>query len=170
MLSLLRGTVFHLTTQESYKGILKCGMICNNKDERFNLNTASQNSFGRLNGYVCFFDLRDKDDNAIKDILCRYYFLGPTWFQQDHDDYSESNLAYLILSPNHYEKLIPYAKAIESHRTTGKYLQHIPHAEAWIPDHIPLEWICRVYLVRIRKSLGTHERNLGEAYKNLFNN
>src|SRR3989304_4690572 len=80
MLSLLKGTVFHLTTQESYKDILKCGMICNNKDGRFNLNTGSENSFGRLNGCVCFFDLRDKDNDAINDILEMYYFLRPTWF------------------------------------------------------------------------------------------
>jgi len=170
MLSLLKGTVFHLTTQESYKRILKCGMICNNKDGRFALNTASQNSFGILAGCVCLFDLRDKDDDAINDILCRYYFLGPTWFKQYYDDYSEWNLAYLILSPEHYGKLIPYEKAIEHYRATGKWLQAIPHAEAWIQDHVPLEWISRVYLLRVREQApaqGTHAKALYEIERDI---
>ena len=170
MLLLLKGTVFHLTTLESYKSISKCGMICNNKDGRFNLNTASQNSFGKLAGCVCLVDLRDKDEDAINDILGRYYFLGPTWFEQYYDDYSKWNLAYLILSPEHYEKLIPYEKAIEHYRISGTWPHAIPHAETWISDHVPLEWISRVYLVRIRQQApakGTHARALYEIERDM---
>ncbi|HHT9106196.1 MAG TPA: hypothetical protein ACFYD7_10020 [Candidatus Wujingus californicus] len=158
MLSVLKGAVFHLTTQASYKSILKDGMIYNNKDGRFDIKKSlSQNSFGRLAGYVCLFDLRDKDDDAIEDILNKKYpFLGPPWFRQPKqpcDDYDEWNLAYLILSPKYYEKLIPYEKSIKYFNVSDVWQQVIPHAETWISDHIPLEWISIVYLVRIRERL-----------------
>lgn len=175
MLSLLKGTVFHLTTQASYNSILKDGMIYNNKDGCFKINTSSQNSFGRLAGYVCLFDLRNKDDDSIEDILNKYPFLGPPWFRQPKqpcDDYDEWNLAYLILDPKHYEKLIPYEKALEHFKVSDVWQQVIPHAETWISDHIPLEWISIVYPVLIREPLhpkGTIQRAIIEANRRVFN-
>jgi hypothetical protein len=176
MLSLLKGTVFHLTTQASYKSILKDGMIYNNKDGRFDIKKSlSQNSFGRLAGYVCLLDLRNKDDDSINKFLSKYDFLGPSWFKQPKhpcDDYDEWNLAYLILSPKHYEKLIPYEKALEHFKVSDVWQQTIQYAETWISDHIPLEWISIVYLVRIREPLhpkGTIQRAIIEANRRVFN-
>lgn len=170
LLLLLKGTVFHVTTQNSYKSIVKCGMICNNKDGRFSLNTSSQNSFGRLAGYVCLFDLRNKDEDEIDDILGRYYFLGPSWFKMCYENYFEWNLAYFILSPAHYDKLIPYKKAVEDNRISGVWPHAVPHAETWVSSHIPLEWISKVYLVVIKQqapSQGTHLRVLYEIERDL---
>lgn len=150
LLSFLKGKVFHLTTKAAYKGILKSGMVCNNKDGQFNINCSSKNSFGRLSGYVCLFDLRGKSDDAIDDILYKYNFLGPSWFKEDYDNYYEWNLAYMIFTPEHYEQLIPYEKAIENHSYSGEGLVVIPHAEAWVIDHVPIEWFYKIYLVHIK--------------------
>lgn len=169
LLLLLKGTVFHVTTQNSYESIVKCGMICNNKDSKFNLNTASQNSFGRLTGYVCLFDLRNKADDTIDDILEKYNFLRPSWFERYYENYSEWNLAYFILSPTYHDKLIPYEKALEDYSTSGIWPHAVPHAETWVSDHIPLKWISKVYLVVIKQrapAQGTHARALYEIERN----
>jgi len=147
LLSFLKGKVFHLTTRDAFQGILKGGVLLNNKDGKFKINPSSANSFGRLFGYVCFFDLRNKSDAEIEDILYKYNFITPRWFQQCHVDYSEWNLAYMILSPEHYTQLFPYEKATEHYAHSGKWLQVIPYAEAWIPDRIPIEWFSKVYIV-----------------------
>ena len=58
VLSFLKGEVFHLTTRNAYQSIFKGGLLLNNKDGQFKINSSSKKSFGRLCGYVCFFDLR----------------------------------------------------------------------------------------------------------------
>lgn len=160
MLSFLKGKVFHLTSKDAYKSILRSSRVCNNREGQFNINTSSKNSFGRLSGYICLFDLRDKNDDTINDILYKYYFLGPTWFKQYSENYSEWNLAYMILSPEHYEQLIPYEKVVDHYSFSGDLLQVIPHAEAWISDHIPIEWFYKIYLVRIKVPESEYGQNL----------
>jgi len=170
LLQILQGKVFHLTKQTSFQEIQKSGKICNNKDGRFGLNTSSGNSYGRRSGYVCFFDLRDKTEKTLKDILSCYYFLGPSWFMQDHGAYRETTLAYLILDPAHYNKLIPYEKAVKDFNRTSKWLQAIPHGEVWIADHVPITWISKAYFVRIRENVSPLARLINDAHHNLFKN
>ncbi len=149
LLARLRGRVFHLTTQAAYDAILKSGAILHNKDEKFRLNTSSENSFGRLMGYVCLFDIRNDSSEHIDHVLSCYYFLRPQWFGELQEDGTVWKLAYLILDSNHHDRLIPYAKVHDHHRTTGKFLQAIPNGEVWIEDRIPVDWIEEVLLVTI---------------------
>jgi hypothetical protein len=161
MLSLLKEKVFHLTKKDAYERILTSGIVCNNKDGCFKLNTSSGNSLGRLSGYVCLFDIRGKSDSEIDDILGKYYFLRPNWFKEVDGNYFEWNLAYMILSPEYYEQLIPYEKMRElPDYSSGKFIA-IPGAEVGIKDRVPVEWFCKTYLVRIREpalELGSYAR------------
>ena len=53
----LVGRVFHLTTRAAYEEMQQIGNILNNQSECYPINTSSQNSYGRLHGCVCLFDL-----------------------------------------------------------------------------------------------------------------
>ena len=102
----LREKVFHLTTAEAYKKIKQDGFVFNNKDGRYPINTGSSKSFGRSRGWVCLFDLRGRSEEEIEEALFRYPFINPPWFQKNLVSYSESRLAYLILSENCHNNLI----------------------------------------------------------------
>ncbi|TAK09462.1 hypothetical protein EPO44_01260 [bacterium] len=151
LLDRLRGGVFHLTTRDAYEAIQKAGEISNNKSARFPLNTSSQNSLGRLLGCVCLFDLRNDTPEVIQNTLECYYFLGPTWFARHEDDCIVWDLAYLFLSPEYYDLIIPNSEVHDYYKKTGKYLHAIPASEVWVKDKIPLSWIEKVFLVTIRE-------------------
>ena len=163
LLQHLKGHVFHLTLWTSYELILHSKKIFHNRDGRFGINTSSKCSYGRLKGYICFFDLRDGDDPFVHAVLDKYYFLAPSWFAIWKQDIKVWYLAYLILDPSYYDQLIPYGKAREEFKTIGKSFQMIPDGEVWIPDEVPMEWITKVILVQITKEApakGSLERAL----------
>jgi hypothetical protein len=151
LLARLKGRVFHLTTRTAYDAILKSGGITHNKDGRFKLNTSSEKSFGRLNGYVCLFDLRNDDQALLERVLNNYYFLGPPWFEKRQADCSVLDLAHLVLDPAYYDRLIPFARVHDHYRITGRLLQAIPHGEAWIEGHVPISWIEMVIFANVRR-------------------
>lgn len=72
---LLKGKIFHVTSQHSAKQILKTGFIKSNKDGSLGYN-FSENSFGRKKGYVCLFDFRTASDDIIKKSLECFNFLS----------------------------------------------------------------------------------------------
>lgn len=146
LLSLLKGNVFHITKQESYEQIIQDGKINNNKERVYELNTASQNSYGRNLGYVCLFDLRKHNYDHIPNTLDCYNFLGPSWFKSIYVDYCEYKMAYFILGEKFHSNLILYKDA----NLKGPMNQAAPHTEAWIENDITLEWISNIYLVSIR--------------------
>jgi hypothetical protein len=153
LLAHLTGKVFHLTTFSAFTAIRKSRMILHNKECRFKLNTTSDISFGRLMGYVCFFDLRNHSAEVSEHIIHNYNFLGPTWFENARKGWLVSRLAYLILNPIHYENLIHSSAQNDYYKTTGKYLHFIPHGEIWIDDHVSLDWIDTVILADMRRPL-----------------
>jgi len=147
LLSLLKGNVFHITHIDSYDEIIKNGQINNNKDNIYRLNSSSKRSYGRNNGKVCLFDLREHNKKYVEETLYKTYnFLSPPWFRKCYPDYFINKQAYLILNPDFHHKLIPYNSSI----LEEEYNQAIPQTEAWIDDHIPILWISRVYLVNIK--------------------
>jgi hypothetical protein len=107
----LTGTVFHLTSQHAFKLIQESESIEHNKKNgRFKINTASENSFVRKRGWVCFFDLRNTTSETINDTLeNRYDFLCPHGdiSINPREDCEEYSLAYLILDSTYYDHLIP---------------------------------------------------------------
>ncbi len=151
LLSHLIGQVFHLTTQASYEKIRRSGKISNNQSGCYPINTGSQKSYGRLNGCICLFDLRNNNSEIIQNTLDCYYFLGPSWFSKHGRKYTTWDLAYLFLDSQYYNRLIPSSRVHDHYKETGQYLQAIPNSEAWIDGEIPLPWIDSVLLVNIKE-------------------
>lgn len=142
LMKALKGKVFHLTSQNAFNLIQKSGAIEHNKNERFNLNTGSLKSFGRIKGWVCLFDLRYSTPELITDILDRYDFCNPPGNlrnPEDNKSCSKRALAYLILDSQYYERLIPYEKYNEHVRETGQYPMAIPKVETWIDEKVPIK-------------------------------
>ncbi len=151
LLNRLVGRVFHLTTLSSYREIHKSGAIYNNKSECYPIYTGSQNSYGRLLGCVCLFDLQENNTQIIQNTLDCYYFLGPSWFSKHGRKYITWDIAYLFLNPKYYNQLIPNSRLHDHYRQTEQYLQAVPKSEVWIENSIPLLWIESVLLVKIKE-------------------
>jgi len=126
LLNHLRRKVFHVTTLSAYRTIRETGKILHNKDRRFELNTGSENSFGRLMGYVCLFDLRNDPPDLIQLLEC-YNFLGPRWFGKQKNSWIVSELAYLLLDPSCYNRIIPNSRVHDHYKATGQFFNMIPH-------------------------------------------
>ncbi|MGD9850844.1 MAG: hypothetical protein AB7T38_06240 [Nitrospirales bacterium] len=174
LLSALKGTVFHLTSQHAFGLIQKSGAVEHNKNECFNLNTGSLKSFGRLMGWVCLFDLRHAKPELITDILDRYDFCHPPGnlgSTEGSENCSKRALAYLILDPRFYGQLIHYEKYIEHTRKTGQYPMAIPKVETWIANRIPIKWLEKVILTKIGTIMTQAQiqraRVLEQAHRNL---
>lgn len=148
----LKNHVFHVTTREAFRNIQRVGEISNNRLGALPINTSSQNSYGRLHGYVCLFDLRNKSEEIIQRTLDCYYFLGPTWFMKHGKRFLYWNLVYLFLKEEYHEHLIPNSKAFEHLRNTGEFLQAIPNTEVWIHERVPLSWIEKALVVKVRET------------------
>ena len=155
LLGLLRENVFHITTAIAYKNILKDGFIFGNQDENYPINTGSLKSFGRYRGWVCLFDLRGKSDKEIEDALTHYYFLGPSWFKEYFENYTESRLVYLIMSDAYYHQLRPNWEGRKSLNDGSCFTQYIPDVECWFPGKMPIELIEKAICVRIRNFIRT---------------
>jgi hypothetical protein len=155
LLDRLLGRVFHLTTRTAYEEIQLAGYISHNQSGCFQIYTGSTNSYGRLHGCVCLFDLRNDASEIIEDTLNCYDFLGPSWFFKYGRKYITCDLAYLFLDPQYYDRLIPSSRVHDHYRETGQYLQAIPKSEVWIEDRIPLSWIESTLLVRIKEPAPT---------------
>jgi hypothetical protein len=139
ILPLLKNEVFHVTSVENLCQILKDGKVISNADKKFKYSySQSENSYGRKRGYICLFDLRNKEEDIIYDTLDKYYFLHPTQFQ--------NKVVYLILKKELYCNLIENGAA----RTEVGYREvYIPYTEAWYPDEIFLENIKKIIITRI---------------------
>lgn len=164
LLDRLMGRVFHLTTLATYEKILRSKEIYNNQSGRYPINTGSQNSYGRLNGCVCLFDLRNDNSEIIQNTLNCYYFLGPSWFSKHGRKYITWDLAYLFLDPQYYDQLIPSSQVHDYYQKTGRYLQAIPKSEVWIEDKIPLSWIENTLLVKIKEPAPDRNTLAGMLY------
>lgn len=158
LLSRLRGEVFHLTSEQSFEKIKNDGFIFHNREGRFELNTSSENSFGREQGWICLFDLRDKSDEEIEETLTKYYFLGPSWFCEYEIEFSQMKLAYLILDCNYYDKLILNEAARKSLTEKRRPIMYVPGTECWYPGDLPLSFIRETILVNIVQDAPKHNR------------
>jgi len=139
VLPLLKETVFHVTSVNAYKGIVSDRAIIPNTDKKFSYTfPQSENSYGVKRGYICLFDLRNKNDDIIKKALMKFYFLNP---------YPNRNRSvFLILSPKLYFNLIDYT---EAKKGTGYREMWIPHVECWYPGSIQLKDIDEVIRVTV---------------------
>ena len=144
----LAGQIFHLTSEASFKLIQKEKYIKNNKNGEFQLNVSSDNSFGRKNGWVCLFDFKNKTEEEIQKTISCYTFWGPSWFWEYTEDYKKIALAYLIISPECFDQIVPNSRAPEVFKKTGEYQQYIPKTECWFPGKVPISCVKKVIIVR----------------------
>jgi hypothetical protein len=165
LLGLLRETVFHVTTAKAYKRILKDGFIFGNQDDKYLINTGSLKSFGRYRGWVCLFDLRGKSDKEIEDGLMCYCFLGPSWFKEYFQNYTESRLVYLLMSRACYDHLMPNREGRKSWGDGSGYTQYIPNIECWFPGKLSVGLIAKALCVRIRNSVRKDSPSLYAHHK-----
>jgi hypothetical protein len=151
LLTHLKGQVFHLTTERAFIDINKSGYIFNSKDSRFPSTWNPAKTFGGIRGYICLFDLRDKTEDIINDTLSKYDFLNPTpWFEEYEEPFFKLYLAYLILNPAYYNKLIPNEAAIDYEKETSRNFQYIPTTECWFENELPIGYINKLLLVHIK--------------------
>lgn len=152
LLPRLRERVFHVTSQANFEKIRRARAVLHNRDRRFPLNIASENSFGRKKGWVCLFDLRNCDDQTLEDTLDnKYCFLRPPWFVKYEPNSTISNVCYLFLDSRAQSELVSY-KSAKRECPCGHY---IPKTEAWYPGEIPLPRIESVLLVTSRTEAPT---------------
>lgn len=147
LMSHLRDQVFHITTEKAFKNIIKDSYICHNKSGQFPLNTSSDKSLGRNNGWVCLFDFRIKSEAEIQNTRLCYDFLGPSWFWEYFKEHRKLSIVYLILNPGCYDKII-FNKAAKKNCE-----QYIPRTECWFPGDIPVEYVDKVVMLKVYKSV-----------------
>lgn len=135
LLDRLLGTVFHLTSEDAFRAIVRDGGIGHNRDGRFPLNCGSPRSFGRLHGYVCLFDLRNPSPARISLARELCDFLYPDWLTGER----AGNPVYLVLRPEAWNRLVPNASAYYVCRASTRTLKYLPGAECWYPGNLPLQ-------------------------------
>lgn len=118
----LTGSVFHVTSHRAWAQITATGVLHSNADARFPLTfPQSQNNYGRQQGWVCIFDLRDVPSETVREALSKFYFLKPT----------PANPVFLFLDPSRFDRLVPWTDA-----PVGAMV--IPHVEGWYPEDLPV--------------------------------
>jgi len=164
LMEFLEDRVFHVTTLAAFEGIQQAGKIQNNRSGTLPINTSSMSSYGRLHGHVCLFDLRNKSEEVIQHTLDCYYFLGPTWFMKHGRKYINWHLVYLFLKEEWFSELIPNSAAFAHLRQKEEYLQVIPDTEVWINECVPLTWIEKALVVKIRETAPDRSTPSGMYY------
>lgn len=147
LLNELRGNIFHFTTYESYIQIQEDGVLFNNKEERFPLNTSSEGSYGRLMGWICLLSLRNLSDKIIKESIMKYDFLDSRIIYNSH---LINKYVYLILNPEYHDEIIQNDFARKNYVIDGQPTLYIPFVECWYPGNLPLEKIIKVLIVNYK--------------------
>lgn len=135
----LAGRVFHLTTEKAFSAIVRDRKIGHNREERYPLNSGSENSFGRVHGYVCLYDLRKTTPRKLSLTRELCDFLFPDWQANGGE-----NPVYLVLRREVLDCLVPNASAFHFCRASGQNLKYLPGTECWHPGDLPLKDIAEV--------------------------
>jgi hypothetical protein len=134
----LNKSVFHVTTFNSYKKILKSKFIKPNGNNKFKFNhEVSARNFGIKNNYICLVDLRNVTKLEIKESFKKFYFLHPNTF----DKYT----IFLLISPSIYKDVIIQKQVINKLKIGTMF---VPKIESWYPSKIPIEKITTSIIVK----------------------
>jgi hypothetical protein len=139
LLPRLVSRVFHITTVKAFNKILATGSIKPNTDGNFEFTfDQSRNSFFSRRGCVCVFDLRSATSEQIDDALYKYYFLNPSFVDDEP--------IYLFLSESCFKNLIPWTHWKEENAFREMV---VPYVEAGYPGKIGIGLIDSVLHVKI---------------------
>jgi len=139
LLPILKGKVFHVTSYVRFKKIQEDGLIRSHIKKKHGRTFAYENSYGRLRGYVCLFDLRNKKKSEINHGLDCFYFLGHRLLSKKQ--------THLIIKEEYYSKLIDTQHAKAEVKFSELF---VPHIECWYPANLPLSNIQEVVVVNIK--------------------
>ena len=161
----LRGGVFHVTPRNRLEGITSSQAVLHNRDERFEYATdGSDNSYGRLRGWVCLFDFREKSDSVLNNVRSDFQYEDPfktpihPMLQMSGDSLNDS-AAYLFLQPAAYGQLISAATAVQEPRPRTL----IRDVECWWPGNLPLTMIASILIVDIDRTNERRAHNIETA-------
>jgi hypothetical protein len=142
-LPLVRGRLFHLTTDESFADICRCGWISSGRQAPIALTPGQlERSYGRKRGWVSLYDLSDPTDVEVKEALIRYWLLKTLR--------DEGQLMCLMIAETVRPSLVSWQRAI---RELGEKEFFIPFVEAWYPGDLPLRLVTESFQL-IRRPAG----------------
>lgn len=127
LLPRLIGSVFHVTPARAFLDILSDGLIKANRDGNLGFN-YSENSYGRLRGYICLIDLRNATDEELNQAQDKWNYLDP-W------GWDRRNPVFLLVDEAEHEKLITWRAA------QGSGEMYIPWVESWYAGELTLNKI-----------------------------
>jgi hypothetical protein len=134
--TLLRGSIWHLTSPLGISGIKKSGYIEPNLGSHKYTFPQSENSYGKLKGYICLFDFFSVDE---KEFLYTFYrWRCFFWHHKPFTIALELNREYLM------SNLILNQIARQE---VGYKKVWIPYVEVWYPKRIPISAIDRYFVI-----------------------
>jgi hypothetical protein len=143
MLPLLRGRVFHLTSEETFDDILRCGWIYSRQQTRLAFAPCQpENNYGCRRGWVSLYDLGNPTDSNVAEALISYWLLRAMRRESKH--------VYLMITESARSSLISWRRA--SREVGGKEL-FVPFVEAWYPGDIPLQLISDSLVVTVHRPM-----------------
>lgn len=136
---LLRGRVFHVTTEEKFNDICRSGLISSKEQTQFVLTPGqTETTYGRKRGWVSLYDLSYTEHTDIKEALIRYWFFRT--LRAGRTD------VYLMIAQSAWPSLVSWKRASSD---AGKQEFFIPFVEAWYPGDIPLDLISESLVVSV---------------------
>jgi hypothetical protein len=153
LLPKLEGRVFHVTTRAAFQKILEGGSINPNQDGSLGYTFGqSANSYFRHRGCVSVVDLRAVTPKELDDGLLKYYFLNPS--------FANNQPVFLLLFPSSYAQLIPWSRW-KAEQAWAEMV--VPYIEAGFPGSIGVCFIEEVFLADIENPPGQMEKILCEV-------
>lgn len=136
---LLKWEIFHITSFENYKKILKDWYI------KSWLQTQRPNSYFYKQSCVCLFDARPESTkkwDTIEKTFDRWRngYIKPKW-----------KIVALILNPKEYKNIIKAPK------NAGSVWLIIPYIEVWYKEKVSIDKIYKTYIVEYKKNIKKHK-------------
>jgi hypothetical protein len=143
VLPLLRGRVFHVTTEEAFNDICRCGWIDSQRQVEFFFNPArSANCYGRNRRWVSVYDLSNGSESEIKHALTGYWLFKRFRIERTY--------VFLIVVESAWPSLISWKHA--TREVGGKEL-FVPFVEAWYPGNMSIDLFSESLAVSVHSSL-----------------
>ncbi len=134
--TLLRSTIWHMTSIEGIIGIHQSGYIEPNLGNRKYTYSQSKNSYGKLKNYVCLFDFYSVDDDEFI-----YTFDKWKGFFSCHKPFT------IALELNHKFLASDLIANYIAREEVGYKKVWIPYVEVWYPKPIPVFSIRKYFVI-----------------------
>ena len=141
LLDRLRGSVFHVTTQDAWPLIRSTGSVLPNPPDHPAIKKWEYDGYFRQESHVSLCDLRSVQESDLSIALDAYFFLDLRSYPDPVDP------VFLILSPSAVNRIVTYDEAIGPATEAGQMI--VPFIEAGYLGDLPLAEITDVLIVDI---------------------